>query len=122
VDPSKWDPRIIFVYAFKSSTTSLRYHIINQHASHYMALAKEKGWKNMLAGFRSQARLQAAYEAVTSQPEQLDNFDESTFHQYLLSFIVADDQVCSHFIFLCLHAHVHVPILKVPKSCRMSRI
>ena len=106
MDPSKWDPRDAFIYATGSSTSSLRYHLENKHASLYMALAEEKGWKNMLVGFRLQARIQAASEAVTSQHERLDNFDESTFHRYLLHFIVADDQVCSRLIVLCLHAHV----------------
>jgi hypothetical protein len=37
-----------------------------------------------------------------SQRERPDNFDEYTFHQHLLNFIVADDQVSYHPISLYL--------------------
>ena len=90
-----------------------------------MTLAKEKGWKILLPGLVSQARSQATNEAATSQGEHPDKFDEHTFHQYLLNFIVADDQVCSRLIFLYLqHSCLHVPTLKSLNlvECREFRL
>jgi len=46
-----------------------------------------------LPGLQSQARSQVASETAALQAGQLDKFDENTFHQYLVKFIVVDDQV-----------------------------
>lgn len=102
-DPSNWSSRIRYEYSQKTSTTSLRPHIEKYHLELYLTLAKEKGWKILLPGLVSQAR---SNEAATSQGERPDTFNESTFHQHLLNFIVADDQVCSHLIFYVYDAHV----------------
>ena len=48
-----------------------------------------QGWKNQLPG---QASL-ATTAATLAQDVRIDTFDEDTFHQYLVNFIVADDQV-----------------------------
>lgn len=100
-DPSKWLSSTRYEYSQKTSTTSLRPHVEKYHLELYKTLAKQKGWKILLPGLLSQARSQATNEA-TSQGERPDKFDERTFHQHLLNFIVADDQVCPHLIFLCL--------------------
>ena len=56
-----------------------------------MILAKEGGWKIQLPGLVSQAQSQAASESTAGG--QPDRFDEQTFRQLLLNFIVVDDQV-----------------------------
>ena len=61
-------------------------------------LAKEQGWKVLLPGLVSQARYQSAAAASVNQNEYPVPFDEHNFQQYLLNFIVADDQVCFVFI------------------------
>lgn len=48
-----------------------------------------QGWKNQLPG---QASL-ATTAAAVAQDVRIDTFNEDTFHQYLINFIVADDQV-----------------------------
>jgi hypothetical protein len=101
-DPSKWSSSIRYEYSNRTSTTSLRPHIEKFHLELYLTLAKENGWKILLPGLVSKARSQATNEAATSQGERPDTFDELKFYQYLLNFIVVDDQVCSHLIFLCL--------------------
>jgi hypothetical protein len=92
-DPSKWSSRIHYEYSLKTLTTSLRPHIEKHHLELYLTLAKEKGWKIQLPGLVSQAQSQATNEAAMLQVEQPDQFDERSFHQHLLNFIVADDQV-----------------------------
>jgi hypothetical protein len=100
--PSTWPNSRRFEYSKNTSTTSLRPHIEKYHLEEYKLLADKHNWKSLLPGLVSQARSTAA-----AQLDQSDNlkvkFDEHTFHQYLLNFIVADDQVCfSSSIFLCL--------------------
>jgi hypothetical protein len=87
-----WPSKTNYEYSKTTSNTSLRRHIENFHLDQYKILAKENGWKIQLAGLVSQARSQAASEATAvGRP---DKFDEQTFHQFLLKFIVVDDQVC----------------------------
>jgi len=95
-DPSKWSSSIYYEYSQKTSTTSLRPHIEKYHLEPYLILAKENGWKILLPRLISQARSQATNEATTSWGERSIKFDENTFHQHLLNFIIADNQVCSH--------------------------
>ena len=56
-------------------------------------LAAERGWKVLLPGLVSQAKSQSAAAASANQDEEPVPFDEHVFQQYLLNFIVADDQV-----------------------------
>jgi hypothetical protein len=96
-DPTSWPVGRRFTYSKGTSTTSLRPHIEKYHLEEYERLAKEHGWKIMLPGLVSQAR-SAATATVSALPDgQPDKFDERTFHEYLLNFIIADDQV---YIFL----------------------
>lgn len=81
-----------------TSTTSLRPHIEKYHLEEYLALAKQRGWNILLPGLVSQAN--SAAEATASQVEQPKKFNESIFHQHLLNFIIADDQVCSYQIWV----------------------
>jgi hypothetical protein len=75
------------------SNTSLCTHIEACHLEEFTWLAAERGWKIWLKGLLSQARSQATSEAAAAQAGQ-PQFDEETFRQYLLNFIVANDQVC----------------------------
>jgi hypothetical protein len=74
-----------------TSTTSLRPHIKKYHLEEYKRLANEHGWKILLPGLVSQDRSKAIVPATPDK--QPDKFDEHTFHEYLLRFIVAHDQV-----------------------------
>jgi hypothetical protein len=113
-DPSNWSSDVHYEYSKKTLTSSLRPHIKKHHLELFTTLAKEKEWKILLPGLVSQAQSQAASEAAASQHEPPINFDERTFYQYLVNFIIADDQVHSHLIFfLCLQCScLRAPILK----------
>lgn len=118
-DPTIWPSGRRYIYSKGTSTTSLRPHIEKYHLEEYKRLANERGWKIMLPGLVSQARSEAA-ASVPAADERRDDFDEQTFHEYLLNFIVADDQVCLSF--LCLPSHLNYSIFSVLEGRWMSWI
>jgi hypothetical protein len=88
-----------------------------------MTHAKKEGWKILLPGLVSQAKSQANSEAATLQAGRPDKFDERTFHQHLLNFIIADDQVCFHLTLIHVAMlMISCPDCQVAKSRGMSRI
>jgi hypothetical protein len=102
-NPANWPSNKQYEYSHKTSTSSLRPHIEKNHLELYLNLAKEEGWRILLPGLVSQARSQATSGAASPRGDRADRFDERTFHQHILNFIVADDQVCSHlFMFIML--------------------
>ena len=90
-NPASWPSGRRYIYSKGTSTTSLRPHIEKYHLEEYKRLAKEHGWKILLPGLVSQAWSEATVPATPD--ERPDKFDEHTFHEYLLKFIVADNQV-----------------------------
>ena len=109
-DPGRWPQNQRFKYSKNTSTTSLRPHIEKHHLQEYLRLYKEKGWKVLLPGLMSQARSQAASEASASRsrPDGRAEFSLQKFHQLLLKFIIADDQVRAFFIFHIQYSHITV--------------
>jgi hypothetical protein len=83
-------PGLRYIYSAKTSNTSLRPHLEKAHRQLYLQLKEKHGWKSQLPGQASQATT----AATQAQDVPIDTFSEQTFHQYLLHFIVADDQVC----------------------------
>ena len=59
-------------------------------------MAIEKGWKSF-PGVKSQVQSQAASEGQSAA--RRGKFDEKTFHQRLLNFIMVDDQVYSFLLY-----------------------
>ena len=93
VEPDQWKSNIKFEYLMKTSNTLLQPHIERHHLNLFLPLAKENGWKVLLPGLSSQARLEATSTAMSVSAEQHGHFNKHTFHQHLLNFIFADDQV-----------------------------
>ena len=89
-DPTNWASRK-YEYSGKTSTTSLRPHIERHHLDKFNELATKHKWKILLLGLVSQARLQAT--EASEEGDHRDNFNEQTFHESLLNFVIADDQV-----------------------------
>ena len=100
MDPAKLS-KIKWEYSKKMSTISLRPHIERHHLELFLRLAKEKSWKIQLPGLVSQARSQAASKASALRGQPSVEFNEQKFQQYLLDFIIADDQVHD----LCFFPH-----------------
>ena len=103
------------MYSRSLSNGTLRRHLDNHHVPLYLKLVKERGWKNMLPSFASQAQSQAASKASTLQVRQWDKFTQETFHRSLLNFIVMDDQVHLHLL-LFLHSLCLCSLLSNYKS------
>ena len=105
-DPASWPQNQRFKYSKNTSTTSIRQHIEKVHFVEYMDLCKAKNWKVLLPGLTLRAWTQAASEASASG-RRPDKFSIQNFHQLLLNFIIADDQVCKHCISThCVHSCV----------------
>jgi hypothetical protein len=90
-NPTSWPTGRHYIYLKETSNTLLRPHIEKYHLEEYKRLAKEHGWKILLPGLVSQAQSEASVAAASD--ERPDKFDEHTFYEYLLNFIIADDQV-----------------------------
>ena len=88
-DPANWPAKTIYKYKEGNSTTTLRGHIEREHLDEFLKLIKEKGWKVRL---RSQGKL-ISQASVSSTSVQPDRFDQETFHNHLVKFIVTNDQV-----------------------------
>jgi len=67
----------------------LQGHIKNFHLDLYKKLVKEKKWMTPLPGMVSQVQSMAS--KTSTAVGQVDKFDEQTFHQFLLKFIVVND-------------------------------
>lgn len=98
-NPGAWPSGKKYTYSHTTSTTSLRPHIERNHLDYYLSIYKEKGWAIQLPGLVSQARSQSAKEASASQVRRSGEFSQQKFHEHLLKFIVADDQVCDICVF-----------------------
>lgn len=99
-DPVKFaKKKIQLEFSHTTSNTSLRPHIERNHLDIYLRVAKERGWTHELPGLKAQARSQAASDASALQVAPLVQFSEERFHQHLLNFIVADDQVHLFYFF-----------------------
>jgi hypothetical protein len=99
---SKTKPSIKYEYSLKTSNTSLRPHIERHHRELYMTLAKENRWQIMLPGLLLDAHSQAAGAAAVaamSEDDRPDTFNEHTFCERLVKFIVINDQVLSRHFF-----------------------
>ena len=111
-DPVKFLKKDIFWrYLKTTSTSSLRPHIERHHLDLYLRIAKEKGWEIALPGLKSQARSQGASDAL--QVRQVVQFSEERFHQYLLKFIVADDQVILYFLLFFYTCYAHISSFRI---------
>ena len=120
-EPDQWKSNIKFEFSTKTSNTSLRPHIERHHLDLFLQLAKENGWKILLPGLVSQARSEATSAATSGSAERRTQFDESTFHQHLLNFIVADDQV-SFVSKRSRVTHTHFLFSEVPEYHGVPRI
>jgi hypothetical protein len=100
-------PEGISQYFYKQSTggTNLRNHLIKRHPDEYDEASAKYGFLN-----RRHLRTEdASSQGIRSGRQNLPPFSVTTFMDYLVRFIVADDQVClttfclvSFFLFLYL--------------------
>src|SRR5215510_7610148 len=92
-DAGQLGPNVNFKFSHNTSNSSLRPHIEKHHLELFKTLAEARGWPIHLKGLVLQAQSQAASEAAASQVGQIVEFNQEALNQYLLSFIVANDQV-----------------------------
>jgi hypothetical protein len=68
-----------------TANTNLKQHIKKFHRDLWLANAQKNRWKNLDS--------QVSTQSVASQGRPREEFDVDKFHQYILKFIVVDDQV-----------------------------
>jgi hypothetical protein len=128
-----------YTYSSKTGTSSLRNHNDRWHLEAYLTAALERGWpilspiikRGLELGY-SLSELKSLNEQGTdlttlpprmtrvSDPEgrrSIPQFSVAAFHKFLVEFIVADDQVSSHYMVvhgLCPHTGI--------ECCRMPRV
>jgi len=93
LNPALLSPKVRYKYSAHSSNTLLRPHIELLHLLLYTQLAEKYGWKIQLPGIVKSwsALTDGAPSPANSQCE--DRFTKRSFHEHLVNFIVADDQV-----------------------------
>lgn len=97
LNPAAWDATVRYEYSGNTSNTSLRRHIEIIHFLLYQQLAEKYGWKIQLPGvMKSRSALTDGMDGPGSPVDRQseDKFTERSFHEHLIKFIVADDQVC----------------------------
>jgi hypothetical protein len=94
---TKWNDRK-FQYSSNSSNSTLQPHIEKYHLSLYKKLALDRGWKIQLPHLMSQVRSASSITDAVSE-DLSDKFSETLFHEYLIKFIVTDDQVRAYMIY-----------------------
>jgi hypothetical protein len=68
-----------------TANSNLKQHIRNFHRELWLANAQKNGWKNLDS--------QVSTQSVALQGKPHEEFDVDKFHQHIVRFIVADDQV-----------------------------
>jgi len=91
-DPS----RKLIQYSLRTASTNLRSHLTGSHRELYRKVLEQKGWTEIIQRYLETRSSTTSAATTVLVPDQHDIFDEDTFHRYLVNFIVADDQVCSH--------------------------
>ena len=77
------------IYSRRSSNTTLRVHLDNEHCDEYIMVCKQKGWEIKIA---SACWLQLGI--VSALDTQRIPFLQAAFIQNLVMFIATNDQVC----------------------------
>jgi hypothetical protein len=117
-NPSQFPRNINYSYKPSTSTTSLRPHLLKCHLEEYLKFVDEGKWINQFWGYSEASQ---SSKTARAQSERPDMFNYMTFHQHLLNFIVADDQVHFYYPLRLTLTYVLVPI-SVSKRYRMPQI
>jgi hypothetical protein len=84
------------MYRLSTSKSNCRRHLRSIHGPDYDAAVRKNKWPFPLSTEIPNAKIPIGEQGGQVLPE----FTVETFIEYLVRFIVADDQVSSHFLFL----------------------
>ena len=85
-----------YVYQLKSGTSNLRHHLRNQHAAIYDKTVQENNWPYPLSTEEPHAKPTVGQLHKSALP----SFTLESFNDYLVRFVVTDNQVSNLFHFL----------------------
>jgi hypothetical protein len=83
------------MYRMKTAKTNCRHHLIREHPATYDKTVLEKGWHYPLSTEKPGATVTVGELRKRALPQ----FTPETFLDYLVRFVVADDQVSNPFYF-----------------------
>ena len=76
------------IYSRRSSNTTLRVHLDNEHREEYIAVCQQKGW-----GIKIASAHQSQPGIVSTLDAHRIPFSQAAFIQSLVMFVAANDQV-----------------------------
>ena len=88
-----------WTFSSKTGNTSLQTHLESIHRTEYLELCEDKGWVNMLPKMRKDVGSGAGNAGGGGDGgAPRDTFSQSRLLQYLVNFIVANDQVSNRLL------------------------
>jgi len=88
--------RKLIQYSLRTASMNLWSHLTGSYKELYRKVLEQKGWMEIIQHYLETRSSTTSAATTVPVPDQCDIFDEDTFHRYLVNFIIADDQVCSH--------------------------
>lgn len=92
-----------YIYGINTGYSNLRKHLANEHAAEYDKAIVENGWNYRLSDEVKSGKS----NAVETRKRTLPPFTQASFIDYIVRFVVADDQVSNAFYVtnLCSHPY-----------------
>jgi hypothetical protein len=103
-----------FIYGSKTGNSNLRRHLRIRHAEEYDKAVVQHKWGYRLSNDTSEA---SKLDARNKRSLDIPSYSPAVFREYLVRFIVADDQVGPDNL-----AFFHAYISSVDSCCRMPRV
>lgn len=101
-----------YVYGMATGYQNLRKHLVKKHATAYDEAIVVNGWNYRLSGDIKSGKS----NAVEARRHTLPPFSQTSFIDYIVRFVVADDQVSNAFSIADLCPHLCL----VNSCCRLS--
>lgn len=101
-----------YIYGINTGYSNLRKHLANEHPAAYDKAILENGWNYRL----SDEIKSGQPTTVEARKQSLPPFTHASFIDYLVRFVVADDQVSNTLSVTNLGAHP----FQVDSRCRVS--
>lgn len=89
---TKWPSKRNYKYSWSTGGSGLRSHLERFHQKEYLKIGQERGWVMQLASIKTQEKQAQENQATLKQEVP---FSPDNVTNYLIRFIVANDQVRS---------------------------
>jgi hypothetical protein len=93
-----------YIYGMGTGNTNLRRHLASKHAAAYDKAIVANSWEYRLSGDVKSGKS----NSVGAQKPSLPPFTQASFIDYIVRFVVADDQVSNTFSVSNLYPHLYL--------------